>query len=82
MTLDEKLKEIVFRQLTATYVGFSESAQDVIRELNIECAFLLAALQRCREQRNNWSDGRCDLSDFAEWDAEILALLEGKAGEK
>lgn len=78
MTLDEKLKEIEFRLSTATYVGFSSSAQAVILELNIENNFLLAALKRCREQRNHWSDGRCDRSDFAEWDAELLALLEGE----
>jgi len=83
VTLDEKLKEIEFRLSTATYVGFSSSAQAVILELNIENNFLLAALKRCREQRDYYQDQLCDLDVGSygtpiEDDAELLALLEGE----
>ena len=72
MTLDEKLKEIE----TGEEFGGVPSAG-----LDVYASRLLAALKKCREQRNEWITS----TSHKEWsgklirraDAELLKILEG-----
>lgn len=39
---------------------------------------LILCLKKAIEQRNHYSDARCDISDFKKWDAELLTILKGE----
>ena len=86
MTLDEKMKEIEGLSNVVLFEGALN--QDVIKELyrlGREKRVAIAALRKCREQRDCWMSGAMHGSSSTEYDkrvkkgdAELLKILEGK----
>lgn len=104
MTLDEKLKklaEVIEGRAGKRSDDFGHSVQalleyesEALQETTNDAENLLAALQRCREQRNDWANSLERVSIKSGWDseydadpvvqkddAEILALLEKSTKE-